>query len=149
MLDAARAGSQTAPGKKRSRDLYESLTKIVSRNVNMKPGLLPKRQPSESELLAQYHANNCNKQEPSQRSPALFQYSPHRKPVPTPSIFSPATSKVYASPFNGSSRPASSGVPSAPLPAQQQGLFGSSPVQLFTTTPLRNRYLLFLLYAYL
>ena len=140
MLDAMGPGSQTAPGRKRSRDLYESLTKIIAKHVNNKPGLLPKRQPSESELLAQYHANKVKQQEPSQRSSAAFQYSPHRKPVPTPSIFSPATSKVYASPVNGTGRPgASPGIPPAPSPAQQQGLFGRSPTQPVTTTPLHGR----------
>lgn len=140
MLDAVGPAAETAPGKKRSRDLYESLTKIIAKNVNNKPGLLPKRQPSESELLAQYHANKVKQQEPSERSSAAFQYSPRRKPVPTPSIFSPATSKVYASPMNGTGTPgASPNVPPAPVPAQQQGLFGRSPTQPLNTTPLRGR----------
>ena len=140
MLNAVEPDSQTAPSRKRGRDLYERLANIVSKNVNNKPVLLPKRQPSESELLAQYHANKVSQQEPSQRSSAAFQYTPHRKSVPTPSIFSPATSKVYASPENGSARPgASPGIPPAPLPTQQQGLFGRSPAQPVTTTPLRSR----------
>lgn len=140
MLDAVGPDSQTAPNRKRSRDLYESLTKIVTRNVSNKPELLPKRRPSESELLAQYHANKVSQQEPSQSSSAAFKYSPHRKSVPTPSIFSPATNKVYASPVTSSGRPdASPGIPPAPLPNQQQRLFGRTPTQSFTTTPLRSR----------
>ena len=138
MLD--RPDSPTAASRKRSPDLFDSLTKIVTRNVNSKPALLPKRQPSEAELMAHYNASRVVPQQPAKRSSAAFHYTPHKKTYPTASIFSPATSRAYASPVNGSVAPgASPGIQPGALPIQQQGMLGRSPTQSITQTPMRSR----------
>lgn len=152
MLNAVGQGSQTAPidcsptvpSRKRSREFFDALSQLITKNVNKKPVQLPKRQPSESELLAQYHASRVSQQQPSQRSSAAFQYSPAaRKPAPPPSIFSPATSKLYTSPTSGGAGPGvSPSIPLVPPPTQQQGLFGRGLAQSVTMTPVHNRCLL-------
>ena len=151
MLDAVGQSSQTAPtdssqsnpSRKRSREFFDALSQLIIKNVNKKPVLLPKRQPTESDLLAKYHANRVSQQQPAQRSPAAFQYSPARKPAPAPSIFTPATSKMYASPRSGSAGPGGSPIiPLAPVPTQQHGFFGQGLAQSAATTPAHNRWLL-------
>ena len=141
MPDTLQEGlSRTAPSRKRNADLYDSLLSIVNRNANNKPKLLPRRKPTEAQLVAHFSAGKDVLQQPVPRSPAAFQYTPHKKALPAPSIFSPATSKTYASPISGNVAPdASLGIQPAPLLAQQQARLGRSPVQSFTPTPMRSR----------
>lgn len=141
MSNSAQEGIMgTATGRKRNRDLYDSLLSIVTKNANNKPQLLPRRQPTESQLMAQYTAGKDAPHQQAPRSPAAFQYTPHKKVLPAPSIFSPATSRAYASPNNGSIASAPSPVAqSSALLIQQQGRLGRSPVQSFTPTPMRSR----------
>ena len=135
MSNTAQADPKTTHSRKRSRVIYESLLKIVSKNVNNTAPVLPKRQPSEAQLLARYKQEMVVSQQAPQGSSPFVRYS--QKTVGTSSIFSPSTSKTYASPVSGLVATTAS-PQAAPLPTQQQGLFSRNPTYSITT-PLHSR----------
>lgn len=137
MSESVQADPQMTPSRKRSRVLYEKIMKVVSNIVVKKPELLPKRQPSEDQLMAHYKADRLKSQQAPQASSA-FQYRPHKKAASTPSIFSPTTSKAYASPGSVATAASPYKQPE-PLPIQRQGLMAKTHIHSPLTTPLRSR----------
>ena len=131
-----------AASKKRSRQTYESLMAIIVKHVDNKPHPLPKRQLNEQHLIAQYAAERGESQQPPMRAPHNFQYTPRKAPVSQPSLFSPATSKLYSSPIE------QSGIERLAPARQLTPAFGQQPAKVLRSpmrspaaTPVHNRYL--------
>ena len=130
---------------KRSRQTFESILAIIDQNVSNEPQPLPKRPLDEAYLLAQYTAERIQPQQQQlqfvARSPTTFQYTPRKPPMTQPSLFSPASSKAYASPVSNSL--ASRGTPvrqGTQLPAQQSNRTSRSPMLSSASASLHSRY---------
>ena len=130
---------------KRSRQTFESILAIIDRNVSIEPQPLPKRPLDEAYLLAQYNAERVQPQPPQlhflARSPNSFQYTPRKPPISEPFLFSPASSKAYASPVSNSlgsrDTPVTQGTQ---LPAQQSTRTSRSPMLSSAKASLHSRY---------
>lgn len=130
---------------KRSRQTFESILAIIDRNVSIEPQPLPKRPLDEAYLLAQYNAERVQPQQQQlhfvARSPKSFQYTPRKPPISEPSLFSPASSKAYASPVSNSlgsrDTPVTQGTQ---LPAQQSTRTSRSPMLSSAKASLHSRY---------
>lgn len=130
---------------KRSRQTFESILAIIDRNVSIEPQPLPKRPLDEAYLLAQYNAERVQPQQQQlhfvARSPNSFQYTPRKPPISEPSLFSPASSKAYASPVSNSlgsrDTPVTQGTQ---LPAQQSTRTSRSPMLSSAKASLHSRY---------
>ncbi len=130
---------------KRSRHTFESILAIIDKNVSSEPQPLPKRPLDEAYLLAQYTAERAQPQQQQLRfvahSPKTFQYTPRKPPTTEPSLFSPASSKAYASPAGNTL--GSRGTPvrqGTQLPAQQSTRTSRSPMLSSASASLHSRY---------
>ena len=132
--------AQQASNRKRTRALYESIFSVVSRNAANKPEPLPKRQPTEAQLMTAYSADVTVTHQQANHSTSAFQYTPPRKPLQAPSIFSPATCRQYASPVAGQFASGPSGNQSTPAMYRQHSKLGGSPTLRASTSLLHNRY---------
>ena len=113
---------------------------IIDRNVANEPQPLPKRHLTEAHLLAQYAAEKTQPQQPAARSPSSFQHITRKPPATGPSLFSPATSKGYASAagtYETGSNPLIR--QSILLPSQQAASLSRSPMRSPASTPLQSR----------
>ena len=130
---------------KRSRQTFESILAIIDRSVSIEPQPLPKRPLDEAYLLAQYNAERVQPQQQQlhfvARSPNSFQYTPRKPPISERSLFSPASSKAYASPVSNSlgsrDTPVTQGTQ---LPAQQSTRTSRSPMLSSAKASLHSRY---------
>ena len=130
---------------KRSRQTFESILAIIDRNVSIEPQPLPKRPLDEAYLLAQYNAERVQPQQQQlhfvARSPNSFQYTPRKPPISEPSLFSPASSKAYASPVSNSLGSRDTLVTQGTqLPAQQSTRTSTSPMLSSAKASLHSRY---------
>ncbi len=126
---------KTSGSKKRSRQTLESILTIIDKNVSNEPQPLPKRPLDEAYLLAQYTAERAQPQQEQQqfvaRLPNTFQYTPRKPPTTEPSLFSPVSSKAYASPVSKSLMSRHTPVrQGTQLPAQQSRLCTAGIVML-------------------
>ncbi len=136
---------KTSGSNKRSRQTFESILAIIDKNVSNEPQPFPKRPFDEAYLLAQYTAERAQPQQQQlqfvARSPNSFQYTPRKPPMTEPSLFSPASSKAFASPVSNSL--GSRGTPirqGTQLPAQQSTRTSRSPMLSSASASLHSRY---------
>ncbi|KAL0017880.1 hypothetical protein WJX77_007036 [Trebouxia sp. C0004] len=135
---------KTKCSNKRSRQTFESILAVIDKNVASEPQPLPKRPLNEAQLLAQYAAERAQPQQQQlqavARSPSTFQYTPRKPPATEPSLFSPATSKAYASPVSNNSMSRHTPVRQGTLlPAQQSARASRSPMLFSASASLHSR----------
>ena len=137
---------KTSGSNKRSRQTFESILAIIDKNVSSEPQPLPKRPLDEAYLLAQYTAERAQPQQQQQlqfvaHSPNTFQFIPRKPPTTEPSLFSPASSKAYASPVSNSLMSRHTPVrQGTQRPAQQSTRASRSPMLSSASASLHSRY---------